>query len=96
VFARYHATLFAKQDSLGLLSWADIAGIAGVSDTQSFKECVDTGGGIARVADDLATAHSLELDRTPSVFLDGLRFARRPSLAALDTLVGATAKAQRD
>ena len=39
-FWSYHDTLFAAQDSLGVLQWLDIARRAGVGDLNDFRSCI--------------------------------------------------------
>lgn len=68
-FPEYHASLFAKQDSLALLAWSGLAAAAGVSDTSMFTNCVGDPGTKAIVDQDVATAGRFYAGATPIVLL---------------------------
>lgn len=65
-FPRYHDLLFALQDSLGELSWTDLAVRADVADTSVFDRCVSEERHAGTVERDVLLARDLGIDRTPT------------------------------
>jgi uncharacterized membrane protein/protein-disulfide isomerase len=69
-FWRMHDLLFAKQTTLSKASWADLGRQAGV-DGATVAEQVTRQTPRIRILQDAAAGHSVELEFTPTVFLDG-------------------------
>jgi protein-disulfide isomerase len=87
-FESFHDLLFAKQDSLGLKSWASFATDAGVRDTTGFRDCVADTARMERVERGLALGSRFDVNATPTVIINGWRFATIPrdSLALIQIL----------
>ncbi len=64
-------TLFAKQDSLGLKSWASYARDAGVKDSAGFLKCAKSSEPLSSVTQGKAIGKSLKVTATPGVFING-------------------------
>lgn len=77
-WTEFHGTLFAKQDSFGLKSWASYAAAAGISDTVTFNRCVATMTTAVRVDSALAFGKTINLRGTPTVIIDGWRYSSPP------------------
>ncbi|HKO19218.1 MAG TPA: thioredoxin domain-containing protein [Acidobacteriaceae bacterium] len=77
--------LFAKQDSFGLKSWTSYAREAGIRDTTSFAACVANTTRSARLEAGVAAAQQINVLGTPTVLIDGWRYAVAPydSLTAI-------------
>ena len=71
--------VFERQDSLGLMSWTSFGARASLPDTAGFAKCVQDQGPVARIDSGTAIAERLEIRATPTVFLNGWRFALPPS-----------------
>jgi protein-disulfide isomerase len=74
----FHRALFAKPDSFGLRSWASYALDAGIPDTVRFLQCVRTNNESSRINSSVAAGQQLKLTGTPTVFIDGFRYAEPP------------------
>lgn len=86
-FSQFHDLLYTKQDSLGLKSWNSYAAEAGVVDTSQFQQCVQQPGTVATISAGIAAGRQFNVEGTPTVFLNGWRFSRPPTLAELDSVV---------
>lgn len=82
-FDSMSAALFASQDSLGLRSWASIAAVAGIRDTQRFSRCVRDAASVAFVEEGLKAGASVGVFGTPGVLLNGWYYAAPPSFDEL-------------
>ena len=71
-FGPFVEVVFAKQDSLGLKSWASMAREAGVADTAAFGRCVVTFRGV-RLDSGAAVARRLGIAATPTIVVTGWR-----------------------
>ncbi len=94
-FARMHDILYTKQDSLGLKPWTSYAREADVADTSAFVRCVAESAALMSVDADVALAAALGVNATPTVIVNGWRFARPPSDSELIAIIDAL-KAGRD
>lgn len=81
--ASFVDVVFAKQDSLGLKSWAELAAEAQITDTIRFTKCVKSAATIARIENGVALGKQLGVRGTPTVLVNGWRFAKPPSDAEL-------------
>ena len=71
MFEAYHNVVFAKRDSLGILSWQDYAKRAGVVDSATFANCLQSPVPKQRVAKDVAMGLLLGLSATPTIIVNG-------------------------
>lgn len=79
--------LFARQDSLGLIPWRTLAVRAGVSDFTEFDKCVETAN-LEQIYRQRTIGDSLKVTYTPTVIVNGRRWAGRPTSADLDSILG--------
>jgi protein-disulfide isomerase len=80
--------IFERQDSLGLKSWGSYASDAGVADTVSFNRCVRANTPLPLVEAGLAAAKRIDMNGTPTVIVNGWRFAHPPGEEELLRVVG--------
>lgn len=80
--------LYAQQDSFGLKSWTSYARSAGVADTEKFQRCFARTQGFAAIDSGLTTGKRLHVQATPTVILNGWRYARPPSDTELVRAIG--------
>lgn len=81
-FAEAVDALFENQDSLGIRSWGAYARQAGVGDTAGFRRCMadtETAGRNSLVDAGAHLADSLGIHATPTIILNGWRYAYVPS-----------------
>lgn len=69
VFPLYHRNLFALQDSLGALSWSQIAQRSSVPDLSAFARCLEDSSVTNRLYRDLGSGMALRLAGTPAVIV---------------------------
>jgi protein-disulfide isomerase len=67
----YHA-LYAAQDSLGIVSWNELARRASLPDLGRYDVCMRDTSRIARVERDRTAEENLKIPGTPAVILDGV------------------------
>jgi protein-disulfide isomerase len=79
--------LYSKQDSIGLKSWVEFGLEAGVSDTVEFKRCVTRMSNVARVEAGVAVGKKFAIIATPTVFVNGWRYAAPPDVAELSRII---------
>lgn len=84
-FRAFHLRVFDAQDSLGLVSFRDIAAQVGVPDIERFGECTDSPSAKARVDSSSVQVRRLGVRFTPTVLLNGWRFPRPPSAEAIQS-----------
>ena len=82
-FAAFHDLLFARQDSLGLLSWHEYAVRAGVRDLAEFDHCVAGQQDTGVVERDVMLARELGVDITPTFIIGDKAYRGLPSIAWL-------------
>ncbi|MBA2292529.1 MAG: thioredoxin domain-containing protein [Gemmatimonadales bacterium] len=90
-FAAMHDALFTYQDSLGIVPFTVIAWRAGITDTASFRSCVERPSDDRKASGDLALATRLGVDGTPTVIVNGSRFKNPPSVADLSAVARTSA-----
>jgi protein-disulfide isomerase len=76
---------YAMQDSLGFWPWERYAAAAMIPDTIEFRRCRTSPETEANLVRALALTERLDLRGTPTLFLDGQRYDRPPTL---DRLIG--------
>jgi len=86
-FEAYHDVLFAKQDSLGMISWDQLAHRAGVPDQREFSRCMESPSSASEVREDIEAGDQLRVRGTPTVVVQGIRLGGTPSLRTLDSLM---------
>jgi protein-disulfide isomerase len=89
VFGGFISAIYRKQDSLGLKSWTSYAVDAGVRDTAAFVVCARATGTLTLIDSGLAAGTRLHVEATPTVLVNGWRFATPPSDTTLTRVVGA-------
>src|SRR6266545_495089 len=86
-FEAYHDVLFAKQDSIGAISWGQFAHRAGVPDQHEFERCMESPSSASKVREDIEAGDQLQVRGTPTVVIEGIRFPGTPPLRTLDSLL---------
>lgn len=86
-FAEWASAIFAKQDSLGLRTWAAYARDAGVTDTLAMQACAIDPRPSEWIERGRALGARLELQGVPLVMVNGWRFHHTPSKQELETAV---------
>ena len=71
--------LFAKQDSFGLKPWGSYAAEAGVRDSPGFDACMRDTSSLAMVAAGRAAGTRAGVTATPTILINGWRYAEPPS-----------------
>jgi protein-disulfide isomerase len=82
-FGAFHSALFEKQDSFGLKSWTSYAVDAGVPDTATFSDCTRERKSAEIVTAGLRVADSMGINVTPTILINGWKYAIPP----IDSLV---------
>lgn len=70
-FDAFEDVAYAAQDSIGALSWHELATRAAVRDSVEFAKCVATNRHASRVTRDLNAARALNLSGTPTYVVNG-------------------------
>ncbi|MGH7653798.1 MAG: DsbA family protein [Gemmatimonadaceae bacterium] len=86
-FERVSDVLFAAQDSLGIVPWASLAARAGVLHLGAFNLCMASTTPDSTVRRDSIVAGQLGSRSTPTVIVNGMRFAGGVPFGVLDSLV---------
>ncbi len=85
-----HATdvLFAMQDSLGLLSWSDMARSAKVSDPERVASCANEGvdSRFPRIDEGLRMSEEINARGTPTVVIGGRKYHGIPTRNELERI----------
>lgn len=79
--------LYERQDSLGLKSWASFASEAGIADTVAFQKCLVGNDPLSRIDSARAAGLALKVNGTPTVIVNGWRYATPPSEQELFKLI---------
>jgi protein-disulfide isomerase len=91
-FPEWADLMFEKQDSMGLKSWGSYALEAGITDTASISKCAKDPATVDRIEAGLAYGKKIDLLGTPTVIVNGWRFASPPTEQELTDAVEALAK----
>lgn len=83
-FQPYHELLYQLQDSIGKLSWWEVARRAGMADSVAFLDCVREERHVDVVERDLAAARALNLRVTPTIIIGDRLFEGLPSRKELE------------
>jgi protein-disulfide isomerase len=82
-FAEYVDVVYRKQDSLGLKSWASYGSDAAVADTGALALCARDTAQVTRIERGVQLGSHLEVRGTPTVLVNGWRFAEPPGDSVL-------------
>lgn len=88
-FEQFADIVFARQDSLGLLSWAHLATRAGVENIGEFDACVLSPATFSRIDDGIAAGKQLRVQGTPTVLINGWRLPSAPDNVQLVKIIEA-------
>jgi len=79
--------MYAEQDSLGLKAWTVLAAESGVRDTIAFAQCVAEAKYDERIESGVRLGRRLGVRGTPTVYVNGWRVARPPTIEEFDQMV---------
>lgn len=82
-----HDLMYALQDSLGLVPFAQMAEAAAVPDLDEFERCMHHEATARNVDRDMELARLASVRGTPSIFVNGTRFLPPPSFNELEWLL---------
>jgi protein-disulfide isomerase len=82
-FEAYHDALFGAQESIGKVSWRNIASRVGVADLNGFDRCVRDERFAPRVAQDLRSGMRIGVPGTPTIVVNGMRLRGAPTEEAI-------------
>lgn len=88
-FAEFVSAILAKQDSIGLIPWASLGRSARIPNLPHFEKCTAARTSRARVDSGVAIAGRFGITGTPTVLLNGWKYARPPSLERLRSDISA-------
>jgi protein-disulfide isomerase len=77
-FEQFLDIVFAKQDSMGRIPWSSLAREAAVPDPEGFAVCIADSASVDRVERGRAVGSLLRIRGTPTVIVNGWRFASTP------------------
>lgn len=80
-------SVYAKQDSLGIKSWASFAADAGIRDTSAISSCAMDPRSVTRIDSTLAYTKRIGINSTPTIFINGWRLRAAHDRATLDSVV---------
>jgi protein-disulfide isomerase len=96
-FEAMYRTLYALQDSLGLVPYDEIARRAGVPSASRFSKCMQISAPVPRIENDRIAAKQLALPGTPGIIINGALFAEHiPTAAELEKLVNNAPRANHN
>jgi len=92
---KWFDAIYAKQDSLAVLSWATFARLSEVVDTAAITNCAsgNDSAAVGAVRKGEAWAAQVEAPGTPTILINGHKLIKTPTAAQLDTLIRAFTKA---
>jgi len=91
-YEAFHDLLYEQQDSLGLKSWASFALDANISDTARCNACVAQGAGASKIDSAAAQGQRMAVGGTPTILIEGWRYAEPPSDSLLSIVKAVAAK----
>lgn len=89
-FVEFHDLLYAKQDSLGLISFGAFAKASGVRDIEQFEQCTSLAQPVQSIEADIRAAKQAGGTGTPTVLINGGLLGAVPDSAQLDSIVRAS------
>jgi protein-disulfide isomerase len=88
-FVEYHDLLYRLQDSLGLISFDEMAHRVRIPSDRAFKDCVGRSGTVPSIERDVAAALAAGGQFTPTLIVNGHRLATVPDSARLERILQA-------
>jgi protein-disulfide isomerase len=82
----FASTVFSHQDSLGFITWGELAHRAGIRDTARIERCAKDATPVPRIEESVALGERIGVQGTPTVFINGVRYGV-PSREQLDSTV---------
>jgi protein-disulfide isomerase len=79
--------LYAKQDSIGMKSWASYGSEAGLADTAGLSRCASGSSVPKRIDSGHDLGVKLKVTGTPTVLVNGWRYGRAPDNAELEQII---------
>jgi protein-disulfide isomerase len=89
-FDRFAEIAFTNQDSIGILSWRELAGRAGVVDLPRFEKCRESGQVNGRIKRDGELGSRLRIRGTPALVLGHEMVSGAMSLDSLNAWIGSS------
>ncbi len=86
-FGEFIARVYDKQDSIGLKSWSSYGSESGIQDTARFTRCASDTVTVGRIEAGMALGHRLGVRGTPTVIVNGWRFASLPDETQLRSTI---------
>jgi protein-disulfide isomerase len=86
-FHPYSYALFAKRDSIGMLSWQDYLAAAGITDTGGFMRCVDRRDPLRVIEEDTRLGQRLGLAGTPAVIFRGRLYVGPTRMEEIERII---------
>jgi protein-disulfide isomerase len=80
-------SVYANQDSLGLLSWGTLAKRAGIGDTLAILVCARTAKSYRRIDQGMTLANKYGITATPTIWVNGWQFRGGVPTATLDSMI---------
>jgi protein-disulfide isomerase len=77
-FEAYHDLLYEEQDSLGLLTFTELAKRANIPDSARFHRCVAETDSVPAISRDMSAGKVIEVPGTPAVLLNGQLSSQGP------------------
>jgi protein-disulfide isomerase len=87
-FEAMHDLLYEKQDSIGLLPWAEVARRSGVADASAWEACRADPAVRAGVVADGELGKRIGATATPTIVINGMRYARPLQAGELQQVIG--------
>jgi protein-disulfide isomerase len=86
-FHEFESTLYRLQDSIGILTWTDLAARAGIADSVRIEGCARGLLNSPRLEAARRFSESVAPRGTPTVILDGWRFPYPPSVDEIEAFI---------
>jgi protein-disulfide isomerase len=93
-FESFSSTLYSKQDSIGLLSWGQLALAAGIPDSGRIANCARATNTIPRIEAGIALGKEARIPGTPTIVINGRQFTSPPQRERLRDILAAAAEGQ--
>jgi protein-disulfide isomerase len=89
-FPAYHDLLYSHQDSIGTISWTDLAVRAGVASSREFEECLAQERFAGEVERDVLLAKELNVTSTPTFIIGDEAYTGVPPAAWIKRQIART------
>lgn len=94
-FAQLVSAIVSDADSLGLNRWQSYGRQAGIRDTAAFRQCTQQSEELPLIQRGILVGDSIGIRATPTVLVNGWRFALPPTEQELRAAIEATAKGKK-